>query len=44
MKTETLEPISKAQTKSSYIKWFNEIGIEDIPLVGGKTAKPESNK
>ena len=22
----------------SYIKWFSEIGIEDVPLVGGKTA------
>jgi pyruvate, water dikinase len=22
----------------SYIKWFAEIGIEDVPLVGGKTA------
>ena len=21
-----------------FILWFNEIGIEDIPLVGGKTA------
>ena len=21
-----------------YIKWFREIGIEDVPIVGGKTA------
>ena len=21
-----------------YIKWFSEIGIKDVPLVGGKTA------
>src|SRR5437588_3387252 len=24
--------------KSSYIRWFSEIGIDDIPLVGGKNA------
>jgi len=24
--------------KSSYIRWFSEIGINDIPLVGGKNA------
>jgi len=23
---------------STYVKWFNEIGIEDIPDVGGKNA------
>jgi pyruvate,water dikinase len=38
MKTETLEPIRKPQTKSSYVKWFREIGIKDVPSVGGKTA------
>jgi pyruvate,water dikinase len=28
-----------AQLKAeSYIKWFGEIGIKDVPLVGGKTA------
>ena len=26
------------ETKPSYIKWFHEIGIEDVPIVGGKTA------
>jgi len=24
--------------KVSYIRWFNEIGIDDVPLVGGKNA------
>ena len=23
---------------STYIKWFNELGIGDIPTVGGKNA------
>ena len=23
---------------SQYIKWFNELGIEDVDLVGGKNA------
>ncbi len=27
-----------ASQKMSYIKWFNDIHIEDIPLVGGKNA------
>jgi len=22
----------------AYIRWFNEIGIDDVPLVGGKNA------
>jgi len=26
------------QKKSSYIRWFDEISIEDIPIVGGKNA------
>ena len=26
------------QTSSKYIRWFNEITIDDIPLVGGKNA------
>jgi phosphoenolpyruvate synthase/pyruvate phosphate dikinase len=38
MKTATLEGGPKLQTKVPYIKWFHEIGIEDVPLVGGKTA------
>ena len=42
MKTVILEPESKDQPNSrsqqSYIKWFREIGIEDVPIVGGKTA------
>ncbi|HEU0208333.1 MAG TPA: phosphoenolpyruvate synthase [Candidatus Udaeobacter sp.] len=43
MKSTTLHPASKHQVQSqevkpSYIKWFREIGIEDVPLVGGKTA------
>ncbi len=38
MKTETLKPARKPQTKSSYVKWFREIGIKDVPSVGGKTA------
>jgi pyruvate,water dikinase len=24
--------------KISYIRWFNEIGLDDVPLVGGKNA------
>ena len=27
-----------ASTRAAYIKWFQEISIEDIPLVGGKNA------
>lgn len=27
-----------ARTQSRYIRWFEEVGIEDIPLVGGKNA------
>ena len=41
MNTATLqiEPKPKTKTtKPSYINWFHEIGIEDIPSVGGKTA------
>jgi pyruvate,water dikinase len=44
MKRVILKPELKNQTRSSaererrYIKWFGEIGIEDVPLVGGKTA------
>ena len=40
MTTQTLEgPIAKSGTKrSEYIRWFDEIGIDDIPLVGGKNA------
>ena len=38
-KAATLESEPKSQkTKPSYIKWFHEIGIEDVPIVGGKTA------
>jgi phosphoenolpyruvate synthase/pyruvate phosphate dikinase len=39
MTTQTLEgPVAKSGTKrSDYIRWFDEIGIDDIPLVGGKT-------
>jgi pyruvate, water dikinase len=44
MKTAVRESEQKSQKRStpvktgSRIKWFREIGIEDIPLVGGKTA------
>jgi pyruvate,water dikinase len=40
MTTQTLEaPVAKSDTKrSEYIRWFDEIGIDDIPLVGGKNA------
>lgn len=24
--------------RSNYIRWFNELSIEDVPLVGGKNA------
>jgi pyruvate, water dikinase len=38
-KAAILESEPKSQkTKPSYIKWFHEIGIEDVPIVGGKTA------
>ena len=26
------------QSSTSYIRWFDELGIDDIPLVGGKNA------
>ena len=40
MTTQTLEGnVAKPGTKrSEYIRWFDEIGIDDIPLVGGKNA------
>jgi pyruvate, water dikinase len=40
MTTQTLEtPVAKSGAKrSEYIRWFDEIGIDDIPLVGGKNA------
>jgi pyruvate, water dikinase len=39
MKTATTESGPKSQgAKPSYIRWFREIGIEDVSLVGGKTA------
>ena len=40
MTTQTLEgTVAKPGTKrSEYIRWFDEIGIDDIPLVGGKNA------
>ena len=28
----------RTKAAPSYIKWFHEIGIEDVPIVGGKTA------
>jgi pyruvate,water dikinase len=27
-----------AQTQTRYVRWFSELGIEDVPLVGGKNA------
>ena len=40
MTTQTLEvPVVKPGTKrSEFIRWFDEIGIDDIPTVGGKNA------
>ena len=40
MNTAILEIESKPKTKHkpSCIKWFREIGIEDVPIVAGKTA------
>jgi hypothetical protein len=32
-----------AKAKLAYIKWFREIGIEDMPIVGGKTAFEENS-
>ena len=34
---QTAPPV-KAAAKRRLIKWFAEIGIEDVPLVGGKNA------
>lgn len=33
--TEKLTPLNK---KESFVLWFEEVGIEDVPLVGGKNA------
>jgi len=33
-----MEPSDNYPTNSSYIRWFEELGIDDIPLVGGKNA------
>ncbi len=30
--------MASGEKASSYIKWFREIGIKDVPIVGGKTA------
>jgi pyruvate,water dikinase len=38
MKTATLESELTSQETGSYIKWFRDIGIKEVPLVGGKTA------
>ncbi|HET7238628.1 MAG TPA: phosphoenolpyruvate synthase, partial [Terrimicrobiaceae bacterium] len=40
MTTQTLEAAVAAtgERRSEFILWFDEIGIEDIPLVGGKNA------
>ena len=40
MTTQILEAsVAKPSTKrSEYVRWFDEIGIDDIPLVGGKNA------
>lgn len=44
MSTATLEsptaenPQAPASSRAGYVKWFAEIGIDDIPLVGGKNA------
>ncbi|HEX2530658.1 MAG TPA: phosphoenolpyruvate synthase [Burkholderiaceae bacterium] len=27
-----------AQTQTNYIRWFSELGVDDVPLVGGKNA------
>jgi pyruvate, water dikinase len=32
------QPKLSPKTDRDYIKWFREIGIKDVPLVGGKTA------
>ncbi len=40
MNTVAAAPMSpqRADTTPQYIQWFSEIGIEDIPIVGGKNA------
>ncbi len=34
----TLKASTQAATRAPFVKWFSEIGIGDIPLVGGKNA------
>jgi pyruvate, water dikinase len=38
MLTSTQAPSNQATKEKALILWFDEIGIEDIPLVGGKNA------
>ncbi|MDD2677679.1 MAG: phosphoenolpyruvate synthase, partial [Methylacidiphilaceae bacterium] len=38
MKAEPLTPKVPAPSKDSFIRWFADIGIEDVPSVGGKNA------
>ncbi|MEW6491877.1 MAG: phosphoenolpyruvate synthase [Cyanobacteriota bacterium] len=38
MLTSTKVPSTQAVKEQSLILWFDEVGIEDIPLVGGKNA------
>jgi pyruvate, water dikinase len=38
MLTSTQAPSTQATKEKALILWFDEIGIEDIPLVGGKNA------
>ncbi len=30
--------MATTRKSSGHIRWFDEIGIEDVPLVGGKNA------
>ncbi|WP_018290569.1 phosphoenolpyruvate synthase [Verrucomicrobium sp. 3C] len=38
MKADPLTPKPPASPKDSFIRWFADIGIEDVPSVGGKNA------
>ncbi|HRD45118.1 MAG TPA: PEP/pyruvate-binding domain-containing protein, partial [Caulobacter sp.] len=31
-------PLGRDAPRSDHVRWFSELGLEDVPLVGGKTA------
>jgi|GEM_PF-4272648 len=38
MVTVSTSTVSRPAKDSSLLLWFNEVGITDIPIVGGKNA------